>query len=94
MDGLTGALVAALVGWLSIVAASLLRLPGPVLARLRVAGGASLAGIALALLGVPVPAWVPVALLAGGVAAGLLVWARVRRARRAARGQGADSAGP
>jgi hypothetical protein len=70
VDSLLGALVAAGVAWLSIAVAALLPVPLPV-RRLRWAGAASIALVGLTAMGLPVPAWVPVAALAAGLALGL-----------------------
>lgn len=71
MDPLLGALVAAGVAWLSIALAALLPLPVPV-ERLRWAGACSIALVGLMALGVPLPAWSPLAVLAGGLLASLV----------------------
>lgn len=79
MDPLLGAATAALVAWLSILAAVYLpvgRLDSP---RARQLGAASLLLVGLGVLGLPVPPWLPVAVLGLG-AAGLAV-ARVVKAR-------------
>lgn len=74
MDAVTGALVAAVVAWLSILAAALLPLRLP-RRPLRVVGGISLAALALVVLGAPVPGHAPVVFLVGGVV-GLWLGAR------------------
>lgn len=69
MDPLLGALVAAGVAWVSIALAAVLPLPVPV-HRLRWAGAASLALVGLIAMGVPLLAWMPLAVLAAGLAVG------------------------
>lgn len=68
MDTVTGALVAAGIAWLSIWAAIALprlrRPPDPRL--LRAAGGAAIAVLGLQVMGLPLPTWSPLVLLAGG----------------------------
>lgn len=79
MDVLTGALLAAAVGWASVLAA--IALPLDRLARpehLRVAGALTLALIAAGALGASYPAWLPLAFLAGGI--GVAAWTRKRAA--------------
>jgi hypothetical protein len=71
VDPLLGALVAAGAAWLSIAVAALLPWPLPV-RRLRWAGAASIALVGLMALGVPLPPWVPLAVLACGLAASLV----------------------
>ena len=66
MDPLVGAIVAAVAAWASIAAAALLPLRIPA-RRLRWVGAASIAAVGLAALGVPVPAWGALAILAVGV---------------------------
>jgi len=68
MDSLTGAAVAAVVAWLSIVAAAMLPVRDGFLRRMRGAGALSLAFVGLAALGAVVPGWVPLFVLAAGVA--------------------------
>ncbi len=66
MDAVTGALIAALVGWLSIIV--VVSLPAPrvhVSSRaVRQAGAASIATIALSALGLGLPMWVALAVFA------------------------------
>lgn len=71
MDSLTGAAIAAGVAWLSILLAAVLPIPAFAFARLRWVGGGAIGLVALALVGVPVPGYVPVALLVGGSALAL-----------------------
>lgn len=75
MDGLTGAAIAAGVAWASILLAAVLPIPTFAFQRLRWVGGGAIALVALALVGVPVPGYVPVALLIGGSALAL-AWPR------------------
>lgn len=68
MDSLTGAAIAAVVAWLSIVAAAFLPIPPMAVQRLRWVGAASIALVGLALVGVAVPTTLPGAVLVvGGV---------------------------
>jgi hypothetical protein len=70
MDPIVGAAIAVGAAWLSIVIA--LALPWrPPVAGLRRAGGAALGVVALMVWGVPVPAWVPLVVLALGIAISL-----------------------
>lgn len=86
MDPLTGALVASAVAWASILLALRVPLDRWVDPRgLRLVGGATLALLALGALGLPVPARLPLALLAAGILA--LALARAVRAA-GARGGG------
>lgn len=71
MDSLTGAAIAAGVAWLSILLAAVLPIPAFAFERLRWVGGGAIALVALALVGVPVPGYVPVALLVAGSALAL-----------------------
>ena len=68
MDPLTGAVVAAVVAWLSIVAAAVIPVRPAFLRRLRGAGAASLGLVGLAAFGLPVPGYVPLFVLGAGVA--------------------------
>ena len=52
--------------WLSILLAAVLPIPAFAFTRLRWVGGGAIGLVALALVGVPVPGYVPVALLVGG----------------------------
>lgn len=81
MEPLVGALVASAVAWLSIVAAAIFPVPLD-LGWLRRLGAASLAVLGLAVLGLPVPGWLPVVLLVAGLVAALVA----PRARRAPAG--------
>lgn len=72
MDSFLGALVAAGVAWLSIAIAALLPVPVPV-RRLRWAGALSIGLVGLIAMGLPVPSWLPVAALVGGLLVGLLL---------------------
>ncbi len=65
-----GALAAALVGWVAIAGFAWVGRNHLALAPLRVFGGLSLAAVALALGGLPVPWVLPVGLLAVGLVAG------------------------
>lgn len=79
MDSLTGAAIAAGVAWASILAAAVLPIPAFAFARLRWVGGAAIGLVALALVGVPVPAYAPAGLLIGGSAVAL-AWPQRPRA--------------
>lgn len=78
MDPLSAALVAAGAAWLSIFAAAHLPASRLDLRAVRLTGAASLALLGLAALGLPVPAWAPVAVLAAGMA-GTALWSLARR---------------
>ena len=71
MDSLAGAIVAAGVAWVSILLAALLPIPAFAFERLRWVGGASIGLVALALVGVAVPVYLPPAVLIGGAAVAL-----------------------
>ena len=71
MDSLAGAIVAAGVAWASILLAALLPIPAFAFERLRWVGGASIGLVALALVGVAVPGYLPPAVLIAGAAAAL-----------------------
>lgn len=73
MDSVTGAAIAAGVAWLSILVAAVLPIPAFAFERLRWVGGAAIGLVALALVGVPVPAYVPAGVLLAG-SAGALAW--------------------
>lgn len=78
MDPVAGAIVAAAVAWLSIIAAAVF----PVrmdLGLLRLLGAISIALLGLAALALPVPGWLPLAVLAAGIVAALAA-PRLRRA--------------
>lgn len=66
MDALTGAIIAAAVAWSSILLAAILPIPAYAFERLRWVGGAAIGLVALALVGLPVPNYVPPATLIGG----------------------------
>lgn len=79
MDSLTGAAVAAVAAWLSVLAAVFLPVPDAWFRRLRLVGAASIALVGLTLVGVPLPAVAPAAVLAvGGLVA--LAWPTQRGA--------------
>ncbi len=84
MDSVTGAIVAAVVAWASILLAALLPIPSYAFARLRWVGGIAIGLVALALVGLPVPGYVaPVVLVGGAIAA--FTWPhRTGRTARAA----------
>ncbi len=71
MDSLIGALVAAAVAWLSIVAAAVFPVPLD-LGWLRRLGAVSLALLGILALGAPVPGWLPLAVLGLGLAAAMV----------------------
>ena len=73
MDSLTGAVIAAVAAWLSIVAAIVLPVPEAWFQRLRWVGAASIAVVGLTLVGVPLPALAPAVVLGIGAAA-VLLW--------------------
>ena len=73
MEPVVGAVVAAAVAWASILAAGLAPAGRLDPRALRLGGGLSLGAIGLAMLGLPIPAWLPVLLAAGAVAAGILL---------------------
>ena len=77
MEPVVGAAVAAAVAWASILAASLAPAHRLDPRALRLGGGLSLAAVGLALLGVPLPGWLPALLAVGAVLAG--VWLARRR---------------
>lgn len=82
MDPLTGALLAAVIGWLSVIAAIALPLERWIpVEHMRRVGGITLGLLAASLLGARLPVWLPFAFLAGGFA--VSVWAT--RARRGPR---------
>ena len=82
MDSLTGAIIAAAVAWASIIAAAVLPIPAFAFERLRWVGGAAIGLVALALVGVPVPSFLPPAtLIVGALAAFTLPTAGARRQR-------------
>ena len=83
MDSLTGAIVAAAVAWASILVAAVLPIPAFAFARLRWVGGGAIGLVALALVGVPVPGYLPPAVLIGGAAVAL-AWPRRRSGARVA----------
>lgn len=85
MDSLTGAVVAAAAAWASILLAAVLPIPAFAFARLRWVGGAAIGLVALALVGVPVPGYLPPAALIGGAGVAL-AWPRRRPAAPAAPG--------
>lgn len=66
MDSLTGAIIAAAVAWGSILLAAVLPIPSYAFERLRWVGGVAIGLVALALVGFPVPNYVPPATLVGG----------------------------
>lgn len=68
MDPLTGAVVAAAVAWVSILLVAVLPVRRDVVRRMRGAGALSLAFVGLGAFGLPVPAWVPLFVLAAGIA--------------------------
>ena len=74
MDTLTGAVVAAVAAWLSIVAAIVLPVPDRVFRRLRWAGAATVAVVGLSLAGLPLPAEAPAAILGIGLAVAVVPW--------------------
>jgi hypothetical protein len=78
VDSLTGAVIAAVAAWLSIVAAIVLPVPEAWFQRLRWVGAASIAVVGLTLVGVPLPALAP-ALVLGVGAAAVLLWPANRR---------------
>ena len=71
MDSLAGAIVAAGVAWVSILLAAPLPIPAFAFMRLRWVGGAAIGLVALALVGVAVPGYLPPAVLIGGAAVAL-----------------------
>lgn len=77
MEPLVGAIVASAVAWASIVAAAVFPVPLD-LGWLRRLGAASLAVLGLAVLGAPLPEWLPLALLALGLVVALVA-PRTRR---------------
>lgn len=79
MDSLTGAIIAAAVAWASILVAAVLPIPAYAFARLRWVGGVAIGLVALALVGLPVPEYVPPAALAGGAVVSF-VWPHGRAA--------------
>lgn len=81
VDPLAGALVAALAGWLSILVAVHAPSLGLPVKRLRVLGGLTIGLFGLLVLGVPMPAYLPVAVFAGGV---IVLWATAPRGAAAA----------
>lgn len=78
MDSLTGAAIAAAVAWASILLAALLPIPAYAFERLRWVGGAAIGLVALALVGVAVPGYLPPAVLIGGASVAL-AWPPRRR---------------
>jgi hypothetical protein len=85
MDSFVGALLAAAVGWTSIVLASVAPVSRDRLPALRLAGGASLGLVALVVVDVPVPSWLGLLVIAIGLAVAL----RPRRWMRAPAQDGA-----
>lgn len=83
MDSVTGAAIAAVVAWASILVAAVLPIPARAFARLRWVGGAAIGLVALALVGVPVPGYLPPAVLIGGTCAAL-AWPARRQPPHAA----------
>ncbi len=75
MDPVTAALVAALIGWISILL--VVRLPAPrrnlSASGVRRVGAAAIAAMALAAFGLPIPMWVPLLVFLGGLATLLLL---------------------
>ncbi|MEK6975781.1 MAG: hypothetical protein AABY18_05515 [Candidatus Thermoplasmatota archaeon] len=71
MDSLTGAAIAAAVAWLSILLAAVLPIPAFAFQRLRWVGGGAIGLVALAVVGVPVPGYLPPVTLGAGAAAAL-----------------------
>jgi hypothetical protein len=71
MDSLTGAVLAAVAAWLSVLAAVFLPVPDAWFRRLRLVGGASIAVVAATLLGVQLPELAPAVVLAVGGAVAL-----------------------
>lgn len=80
MDSLTGAAIAAVVAWASILLAAVLPIPAAAFERLRWVGGAAIGLVALAMVGVTVPGYLPAAVLVGGTSAALAWPARRRHA--------------
>lgn len=82
MDSLTGAAIAAAAAWLSVLAAVFLPVPDAWFQRLRWVGAASIALVALTILGVPLPTHAPVVVLTVGAAVALAWPLQTRRRRR------------
>jgi hypothetical protein len=78
MDSLTGAAIAAAVAWASILLAALLPIPAHAFERLRWVGGATIGLVALAMVGVTVPGYLPGTVLIGGTSVAL-AWPARRR---------------
>ena len=80
MDPLTGAVIAAAVAVISIVIA--IKVPSKLLpvGKLRPVGGISLALLGLTGLGVPLPSWLPTAILVGGIAA-IMAYSAMKEAK-------------
>lgn len=74
MDPLVGAAIAAGAAWLSIIAAAWVPIRFDI-KRVRIAAAAGLAMIGLIALGLPLPAWAPLLVVAAGLA-----WAWPRQA--------------
>ncbi len=66
MDPLIGAAIAVVVAWLSILLAVALPWRPPI-KGLRRAGALALVVVALMIWGVPIPGWLPLVVLVGGV---------------------------
>ena len=75
MDALITATLAGLIGWLSILL--VIHAPGSRwdLPGLRRVGAVAIALLGLQVLGLPIPAWLPLTVLLGG---GAIVWLRPR----------------
>lgn len=71
MDSVVGAVIAAAVAWASILLAAVLPIPAFAFERLRWVGGAAIGLVALALVGMPVPGYLPPATLGAGAAVAL-----------------------
>ena len=67
MDNFVGALLAAGAAWVSIVLASAVPVSRDRLPALRLAGGISLGVVALVVVGLPIPAWVGLAVIGLGI---------------------------
>lgn len=93
MDGLVGAAIAAGVAWASILLAAVLPIPDAAFTRLRWVGAAAIGLVALALVGVPVPGYLPPAVLVGGAAVAL-AWPRPPREASAEASGAAGGARP
>ena len=91
MDAVTGALVAAAVGWASVLAVIKVPFQRWLCQRtLRAVGSLTLALVSASLLGATVPAWLPPSFLGGG----LLLSAVVARQRARVPAAAAGRTGP